>query len=78
MPETKRFQFLEEGDVAILRCSEVQIYDAEGHDVERPVRVSENTADSADRGNYKHYMEKEIHEQPAALMRTLANRISGL
>jgi len=76
LPVTKRFQFLEEGDVAVVRRESVQIYDAEGHEVQRPVRETEHTADAADRGRFRHYMEKEIHEQPAALMRTLEDRIA--
>jgi glucosamine--fructose-6-phosphate aminotransferase (isomerizing) len=77
LPETNRFQFLEEGDLAVLRQDSVKIYDPQGAEVERPIRESEHTADSADRGSYKHYMAKEIHEQPAALINTLADRISN-
>ena len=76
LPVTQRFQFLEEGDIAVVRKDSVQIFDAEGCQVERPVRESELTADAADRGRFQHYMEKEIHEQPAALIRTLEGRIS--
>ena len=76
LPETNRFQFLEEGDLAVLRKDSVQIYGSEGQAVERPIRESEHTADAADRGSYKHYMAKEIHEQPAALIQTLVDRIS--
>ena len=77
LPETNRFQFLEEGDLAVLRQDSVKIYDPQGAEVERPIRESEHTADPADRGSYKHYMAKEIHEQPAALISTLADRISN-
>ena len=77
LPETSRFQFLEEGDLAVLRQDSVKIYDPQGAEVERPIRESEHTADPADRGSYKHYMAKEIHEQPAALISTLADRISN-
>ncbi len=76
LPVTQRFQFLEEGDIAVVRKDSVQIFDAEGHQVERPIRESELTADAAERGRFQHYMEKEIHEQPAALIRTLEERIS--
>ncbi len=75
LPETNRFQFLEEGDLAVLSQDSVKIYDPQGAEVERPIRESEHTADHADRGSYKHYMEKEIHEQPAALISTLDDRI---
>ncbi|MED5534669.1 MAG: glutamine--fructose-6-phosphate transaminase (isomerizing), partial [Pseudomonadota bacterium] len=76
LPVTQRFQFLEEGDIAVVRKDSVQIFDAEGCQVERPIRESELTADAAERGRFQHYMEKEIHEQPAALIRTLEGRIS--
>jgi glucosamine--fructose-6-phosphate aminotransferase (isomerizing) len=76
LPETNRFQFLEEGDLAVLRKDSVQIYGSKGQAVERPIRESEHTADAVDRGSYKHYMIKEIHEQPAALIQTLVDRIS--
>ncbi|MGE4658510.1 MAG: glutamine--fructose-6-phosphate transaminase (isomerizing), partial [Gammaproteobacteria bacterium] len=76
LPITRRFQFLEEGDIAVVRRDSVKIFDAEGHQVERLVRESELTADATERGRFHHYMEKEIHEQPAALMRTLEERIS--
>ncbi|MYF71095.1 MAG: glutamine--fructose-6-phosphate transaminase (isomerizing) [Proteobacteria bacterium] len=75
LPVTSRLQFLEEGDVAVVGRDSVRIFDAGGREVQRPVRVSEQTADSVDLGRHRHYMEKEIHEQPAALTRALANRI---
>jgi len=59
-----------------VRKDSVQIFDAKGHQVERPIRESELTADATERGRFQHYMEKEIHEQPAALIRTLEERIS--
>ena len=75
LPVTSRLQFLEEGDVAVVGRDSVRIFDTGGREVQRPVRVSEQTADSVDLGRHSHYMEKEIHEQPAALTRALANRI---
>ena len=75
LPVTSRLQFLEEGDVAVVGRDSVRIFDTGGQEVQRPVRVSEQTADSVDLGRHRHYMEKEIHEQPAALTRALANRI---
>ena len=53
----------------------VRIFGPGGQEVQRPVRESEQTADSVDLGHHRHYMQKEIHEQPAALTRALANRI---
>jgi len=75
LPVTSRLQFLEEGDVAVVGRDSVRIFEPGGREVPRPVRVSEQTADSVDLGRHRHYMEKEIHEQPAALTRALANRI---
>ena len=76
LPVTRRFMFLEEGDVAEIRRKTVRIVDADGHDVERPVRESELSADAADKGPYRHFMLKEIHEQPRAIADTLAERIA--
>ena len=75
LPVTSRLQFLEEGDVAVVGRDSVRIFEPGGREVQRPVRVSEQTADSVDLGRHRHYMEKEIHEQPAALTRALENRI---
>ncbi len=77
LPVTQRFIFLEEGDIADIRRDELTIYDARGKQVERPVRESELTADAAERGNYRHYMQKEIFEQAQAIANTLEGRISG-
>ena len=77
LPVTQRFVFLEEGDVADVRRDGVTIYDAGGNRVERPVTSSELTADAVERGHYRHYMLKEIHEQPRALADTLEGRLGG-
>ena len=76
LPVTRRFIFLEEGDVAEIRRTSVQIVDASGARVERPVRESELSADAAEKGPYRHYMLKEIHEQPRAIADTLAERVA--
>lgn len=77
LPVTNRFIFLDEGDVAMLTRGKVRIYDAAGHPVEREERISELSADAIDRGSYRHYMLKEIHEQPRAIAATLEGRIGG-
>ncbi|HEY0721514.1 MAG TPA: glutamine--fructose-6-phosphate transaminase (isomerizing) [Gammaproteobacteria bacterium] len=77
LPVTRRFIFLEEGDVADVRRDSVVIYDAHGKQVQRQVRESELSADAVERGEYRHYMLKEIHEQPRAIAETLEGRISG-
>jgi glucosamine--fructose-6-phosphate aminotransferase (isomerizing) len=74
LPVTQRFMFLEEGDIADLRRDGVTVYDATGSVVEREVSTSELAADAVERGHYRHYMIKEIHEQPRALADTLEGR----
>jgi glucosamine--fructose-6-phosphate aminotransferase (isomerizing) len=77
LPVTQKFVFLQDGDVADLTRDRLTIYDASGRVVERPVRVSELTANAAERGEYRHFMLKEIFEQPRALAETLEGRLSG-
>ena len=77
LPVTRRFIVLEEGDVAEVRRRSVRLLDSDGRTVERPVFESALTADSADRGEYRHYMLKEIHEQPRAVASTLEERIGN-
>ncbi len=76
LPVTRRFSYLEEGDVARVTRQGVEIVDVDGHSVEREIEESTLTADAGDKGNYRHYMLKEIHEQPVAVQRTLDGRIS--
>jgi glucosamine--fructose-6-phosphate aminotransferase (isomerizing) len=76
LPVTQKFIFLHDGDVADITRDSLTIYDSRGARVERPVRISELTADSVERGEYRHYMLKEIFEQPRALAETLEGRIS--
>lgn len=77
LPVTRRFQFLEEGDVAEVTRREVKIFDLNGKAVQRPELESELSHDAGDKGEYRHYMLKEIYEQPAALNNTLEGRLSG-
>jgi glutamine---fructose-6-phosphate transaminase (isomerizing) len=74
-PVTRNVIYLEDGDVADLRRSEYAIYNADGKKVERPVRVSEASADAVDRGPYRNFTEKEIFEQPKAVADTLEGRL---
>lgn len=76
LPVTQSFIFLKDGDIADITKDKVTIYDANGTIVERPVRVSSLTADSVGKGQYRHYMMKEIHEQPNAIAETLEGRIN--
>jgi glucosamine--fructose-6-phosphate aminotransferase (isomerizing) len=75
LPVTQRFIFLEEGDIADIRRSGLVIYDVQGNVVQRPIKESELSADAVDRGKYRHFMLKEIFEQPAAINSTLEGRI---
>jgi len=77
LPVTRRFQFLEEGDVAEVTRRSVTIFDINGNPVERAEQESELSHDAGDKGEYRHYMLKEIYEQPAALLNTLEGRLSG-
>ncbi len=77
LPVTRRFQFLEEGDVAEVTRRSVTIFDVNGNPVERPELESELSHDAGDKGEYRHYMLKEIYEQPSALNNTLEGRLSG-
>ena len=71
LPVTQRVIYLEEGDVADIGLLSVTVYDAAGRQTDRSVHVSELSADMAELGNYRHFMQKEIHEQPRALTDTL-------
>ena len=71
LPVTNRVVYLEEGDLVELDRQGYRIYDAEGNEVARPVQTSEISNESVQLGNYRHYMQKEIHEQPEAIANTL-------
>ncbi|MES9973457.1 glutamine--fructose-6-phosphate transaminase (isomerizing) [Candidatus Thiodiazotropha sp. LNASS1] len=75
LPVTQRFIFLDEGDLAHVSRDEVKIFDDQGRQVEREVRTSRVSASSAEKGPYRHYMLKEIFEQPAVIAETLEGRI---
>ncbi len=77
LPVTQRFIFLEEGDVADIRRDSLTIYDEHRNVVKRPIKESELTADAVERGKYRHYMEKEIHEQTRAIADALEGRLGG-
>ncbi|KZY29095.1 glutamine--fructose-6-phosphate aminotransferase [Oleiphilus sp. HI0078] len=77
LPVTNRFSFLEEGDIAVLTRQDVTIYDAVGSEVSRDINESDVSHDAGDKGPYKHYMLKEIYEQPIAIKNTLEGRIAN-
>jgi len=77
LPVTRRFMFLEEGDVAEVTATSVTVTDADGAVVIRHEVESELSADAADKAGYRHFMLKEIHEQPRAVAQTLEERLAG-
>jgi glucosamine--fructose-6-phosphate aminotransferase (isomerizing) len=77
LPVTRRFMFLDEGDVAEIQRSGVRVIDREGNTADRPIKDSELTADAAEKGPYRHFMLKEIHEQPRAVGNTLQERVAN-
>jgi glucosamine--fructose-6-phosphate aminotransferase (isomerizing) len=77
LPVTHRFVYLEEGDLAEISASGYRVFTVEGRTVERPVRTSSLSATAVDKGPYRHFMSKEIFEQPVALAQTLQGRIAG-
>lgn len=76
LPVTRRFIFLEEGDIAEVTRRSVTIFDKSGAEVLRPDIESSLQYDAGDKGIYRHYMQKEIYEQPNAIKNTLSGRIS--
>jgi glucosamine--fructose-6-phosphate aminotransferase (isomerizing) len=73
---TRRFMFLEEGDVAEITRTSIKVYDQQGALVEREVAESDIEHDAGDKGGYRHYMLKEIHEQPHVIRNTLQGRLT--
>ncbi|MGZ8237666.1 MAG: glutamine--fructose-6-phosphate transaminase (isomerizing) [Methylobacter sp.] len=74
LPVTQRFIFLEDGDIAAITINGLTIYDRHDQVVSRSVIESKLTADAVDKGDYRHYMLKEIYEQPFAISQTLEGR----
>ena len=76
LPVTQRFMFLEDGDIALLTTDSVEVFDRSGAAAQRVERTSELTADAVERGEYRHYMLKEIFEQPRAVADCIEGRIA--
>ncbi len=74
---TDRFMYLEEGDIADIRRDSVQVWDAAGQSVQREQVQYHEGAEAADKGAYRHFMLKEIHEQPKVVQRTLEGRLGS-
>ena len=77
LPVTQQFRYLEEGDVAEIWRTGVRVLDRSGQAVERPLLRSRLADETLDRGAYRHFMLKEIHEQPRVLAETLEGRLTA-
>lgn len=78
LPVTRRFMFLEEGDVAEVTRFSVDVFDIHGEPTQREILEPEIKQDVGDKGEYRHYMLKEIYEQPTAVRNTLEGRLTSL
>jgi glutamine---fructose-6-phosphate transaminase (isomerizing) len=76
LPVTQRFIYLEQGDFAEIRRETVAIFDADGNPVERAVHETQWSPEAAEKGPYRHFMLKEIFDQPGALADTLYGRVA--
>ena len=76
LPITNRFIYLEEGDIARLTRNTIEVF-VDGNAVERPIKELDATVSNASKGEYKHYMLKEIYEQPEAIQQTIAQALDG-
>ena len=76
LPVTNRFIYLEEGDFAVISRNNYQVYGYDGKAKQPDINETELTADSINKGHYRHYMLKEIHEQPKAIADCLQGRIA--
>ncbi|CCV14188.1 L-glutamine:D-fructose-6-phosphate aminotransferase [Mesorhizobium sp. STM 4661] len=74
-PFTNSITYLEDGDWAVVRRNEIAIFDMEGNKVDRKRQQSLSTSFMVDKGNRRHFMEKEIHEQPEVISHTLAHYV---
>ena len=77
LPVTRKFSYLEEGDVAKISRFNVSIFDTNGEPVEREAKDANVSHDSGDKGEYRHYMLKETYEQPTAIRNALEGRLLG-
>jgi len=75
LPVTRKFMYLEEGDMADITRTEVKVYGADGNRVERDIHESDGNYDAGGKGDYRHFMLKEIHEQPSSVRNALEGRI---
>lgn len=76
LPVTQQFIFLEEGDIAKITRNKIEIFDSQGSVVERAVKKSSLSSSAVELGDHKHFMHKEIYEQPQAVVDTLEGRVT--
>src|SRR3979490_2459026 len=76
-PFTNKVAYLEDGDIAVVKGADVTIFEAAGKKVQRPIRVVPQSAGIVDKGNHRHFMAKEIYEQPEVVGHTLSSYIDG-
>ena len=76
-PFTNRVSYLEDGDVAVIRGPEIRIFDGEGRSANREIKITNASAGLVDKGGYRHFMAKEIHEQPEVVSHTLAHYLDA-
>ena len=77
-PLTQRIAYLDEGDWVVIRPGETQVYDVENNPVDRPITLSGITGALIDKGNHRHFMQKEIYEQPVVVAQTLRSYLRPL
>ncbi|MDK8462497.1 glutamine--fructose-6-phosphate transaminase (isomerizing) [Marinobacter sp. SS13-12] len=77
LPVTDRFMFLEEGDIADISRDRIEIHDRDKQRVERAITRFEHSSDAAEKGEYRHFMLKEIHEQPRVIRATTEGRVTN-
>ena len=77
-PFTNRISYLEDGDVAVLNGPDVVIYDREGRIANREIKITNASAGLVDKGGYRHFMAKEIHEQPEVISHTISHYVDPI
>ena len=77
LPVTRRFIYLEENEIAVITTESVNVYDLDGNKIEKTAVESDLYTESISKGRYRHYMQKEIFEQPQSLQNTLLGRLRG-
>ncbi len=76
LPWTRKVIFLEDGDVARVDSRSIRIVDRDGNEVDRPVKTVDWDVVAAEKGGYRHFMAKEIHEQPVAVAESMGGKVS--